>query len=78
MKEIIHRLLLFITWAITLLAETTIYFSRSSSDEHFITTLVSNYQAFLIPIAVALGISLCINWIMTGNMHNWAGKIWDN
>lgn len=78
MKEIIHRLLLFITWAITLLAETTIYFSRSSSDEHFITTLVSNYQAFLIPIAVSLGISLCINWIMTGNMHNWAGKIWDN
>ena len=82
MKEVIHRLLLFIIWAVTILAELLVYDGNNTyySDgklvayESFIEVLSSNLDAFLWPIGIAYFLSLAINWIMTGEVNNWARK----
>ena len=82
MKEVIHRLLLFIVWAVTLFAEVlvhdinTSYYSNGNRVYYdgFVEILSNNLDAFLWPIGIAYFLSLAINWIMTGEVNNWARK----
>ena len=78
MKLIIHRLLLFIIWGFTAFVEFLLFIDFKKSDETIVQMFSDHYQPFLIFWVIALVLSLAVNWILTGNMHNWAGKIWDN
>ena len=82
MKEVIHRLLLFIVWVVTLFAEVLVYDANTSYysngnrvySDGFVEILSNNLDAFLWPIGIAYFLSLAINWIMTGEVNNWARK----
>ena len=81
---VLHRLVLFLIWAVTLFLEFVFYRNSEGSLEYrgestsFFSVIAHDYQTMAMTIAVSLGLSLCVNWIFTGNMHNWAGKIWNN
>lgn len=78
MKLIIHRLLLAIIWVPTIGIEVLLYADTKRSDETSVQMIQDHYQGFLVIWLIGLVLSLIVNWILTGNMNNWAGKIWDN
>ena len=78
MKLIIHRLLLAIIWVPTIGIEVLLYADTKRSDETIVQMIQDHYQGFLVIWLIGLVLSLIVNWILTGNMNNWAGKIWDN
>jgi hypothetical protein len=75
MKLILHRLLLAIVWVPTIGIELVMLYDFKR-DVTLLQMLQDHYQAFLIFLCVALFLSLLVNWIMSGDMNNWAGKIW--
>lgn len=77
MKLILHRLLLAIIWVPTIGVELLMFWDFKR-DTTLLQMLQDHYQAFLIVWCVALLLSLVVNWIMSGNMNNWAGKVWKN
>ena len=77
MKLILHRLLLAIIWVPTIGGHLAAFYFGT----RYVTLLEivqDNYQLFLIVWCLALLLSLLVNWIMSGDMNNWAGKVWKN
>ena len=74
MKEVIHRLLLFIVWGITALFCLIVFLDFKKDDETVIEMLMDHYEPFVYALFVAYVLSLCFNWIMTGDRNNWARK----
>ena len=74
MKEVIHRLLLFIVWGCTALFCFILYHDFKYGETSVIDTVIEHYPPFVYAILVAYVLSISVNWIMTGDRNNWARK----
>jgi len=74
MKEVIHRLLLFIVWGCTALFCFLVYDGFKRDDETVVEMLMDHYETYVYALLIAFVLSLCFNWIMTGDRNNWARK----
>ena len=74
MKEVIHRLLLFIVWGCTALFCFILYQDFKYGETSVIYTVIEHYPPFVYAILVAYVLSISVNWIMTGDRNNWAKK----
>ena len=72
MRDIIHRLLLFLVWGGAVLICLYMFASEADSPDGFIIeTLFAALIGFII---IAYVLSISINWIITGDRKNWARK----
>ena len=61
MKEVIHRLLLFIVWGCTALFFLIVFRNFKKDDETVIEMLMDHYEPFVYALLITYVFSLCFN-----------------